>query len=819
MTLYMPLFRASTTPRLLKQLHAHLFITGLHHDPQASTKLIESYSQTSSLHSAALVFKHFPHPDSFMWGVILKCHVWSHQYQPAVSLYHDMLCSGIPMGGFVFPSVLRACARFGDVGVGMRVHGSVIKLGFASDPVTETSLLNLYGELGCLEDARKVFDEMPVKDVVSWSSIVSSYVDNGQAEEGLEMFRLKSSGVEIDSVTMLTIAEACGQIGCLKLARSVHGHVARKWIRISGSLRDCLVVMYSRCGDLFSAERIFRSSDSNSVISRTAMIHCYNKQGWFEQAVKVFRDETEPNVVTIIGVLSSLSGLDRLREGKSVHCYAVFKKGLNFDEEDSLGPGLVGFYAECNQLAYSERVLHKIGRRNLISWNVLISAYVQRRLLNEAFGLVLQMQRELELMPDSFTLSSALSACADSGELQLGCQVHGSCIKRRISDEFIQNALIDMYSKSGCIESAYLVFDTVKSKSVITWNSMITGFSQNGNSIKAISLFDQMFLNCLEMNEVTFLAAIQACSDMGHLDKGQWLHHKLVVFGARNDLYTDTALADMYFKCGDLRTAQRVFDAMSERSVVTWSIMISGYGMHGHIDAAISLFDQMSVKPNEITFMNILSACSHSGYVEQGKDYFNLMKNYGIEPKSEHYACMVDLLSRAGDVEGAYGLIKSMQGRPDASIWAALINGCRIHRRIDMIHDIETDLLEVSTDDTGYYALLSNVYAEEGNWQGFGKVRSEMERLGLKKVPGYSTIELDNRVYRFGAGDTHHWRTEELCGLLEKFERCAEGFDVVSVSGNEVCMSPEKKNVVLNDEKVVVGYGTETRSLCLSNII
>ncbi|CAN1187729.1 Putative pentatricopeptide repeat-containing protein At1g69350, mitochondrial [Linum perenne] len=426
MTLYMPLFRASTTPRLLTQLHAHLFITGLHHDPQASTKLIEAYSQTPSLHhSATLVFNHFPCPDSFMWGVLLKCHVWSQQYQRAISLYHEMLCSGTAMGEFVFPSVLRACAGFGNLGVGMKVHGSVVKLGFDSDPVTETSLMSFYGELGCLKDAQKVFDEMPVKDVVSWSSIVSSFVDNGQVEEGLEMFRMNLSssiGVEIDAVTMLTIAEACGQVGCLRLARSVHGHVVRKGIRSSGPLGDCLVVMYSKCGDLLNAERLFKLMDRNdNVISRTAMIHCYNRQGWFEQAIELFRrDEIERNVVTIMGVLSSLSGLGLVREGKSVHCYAV-KKGLSFDDEDCLGPALVGFYAEFNQLTYSEKVLHGIGRRNLISWNVLISAYVQRRFSNEAFELLLQMQRE-GLMPDSFTLSSTLSACADSGNLLLGCQ-------------------------------------------------------------------------------------------------------------------------------------------------------------------------------------------------------------------------------------------------------------------------------------------------------------------------------------------------------------------------------------------------------------
>ncbi|CAI0394359.1 unnamed protein product [Linum tenue] len=801
MTLYMPLFRASTNLRLLTQLHSHLFITGMHHDPQASTKLIESYSQLGSLHSSSLVFRTFQSPDSFMWGVLIKCHVWSQRFGDAISLYHEMLCSGTSNGPFILPSVLTACAGFGDLGVGDKVHGSIIKFGFDTDPVVETSLLAFYGQLGCLKDARKVFDNMPLKDLVSWSCIISSHVDTGHPAEGLEMFKLLSSrGIEVDAVMMLTVAQACGQLGSLKLARSVHGHVVRRRVQASGSLGDCLVLMYSKCGDMFSAESIFRSKANNSIISRTALIHCYNHWGGFEQAVEIFletmRDKMEPNVVTIMGVLNSCGGLHLLREGKSVHCYAI-KNSLNFEEENSLGPALVGFYSECNQLTYSRRVLHGFGWRNLISWNVLISAYVQQGFSNEAFELMMQMQRQGGLMPDSFSLSSSLSACADSGNLQLGCQMHGYCIKRQLSDEFIQNALVDMYSKCGSMDSAFLIFDAVQEKSVITWNSMITGFSQNGNSVEAIRLFDHMYRNCLEMNEVTFLTAIQACSNMGHLDKGKWLHQKLISYGVEKDLYLETALADMYAKCGDLRTAKRVFNKMPEKSVVTWSIMIAGYGIHGHMDAAMSLFDrmvEMGIRPNGITFMNILSACSHSGHVDAGKFYFRLMENYSIEPNLEHFACLVDLLSRAGDVDGAYGVINSMPFPADASIWGALVNGCRIHHRMDIIQFIQRDLLDVTTDDTGYYTLLSNIYAEEGKWVEFGTVRSKMERTGLKKVPGYSTIELGNKIYRFGAGDTYHWRFNEVCSFLENFPSLArpqQGCSVFANPSNESFIFPE----------------------------
>lgn len=718
-----------------------------------------------------------------------------------------MLFHVTQISSFIFPSVLRACAAFGDLGIGAKVHGRIIKCGFDTDAVITTALLSMYGQLRCLRDARKVFDDMAIRDVVSWSSIISSYVDNGGSNEGLEMFRLLvSEGVELDSVTMLTIAEACGELGFSRLGRSVHGYVVRRKIETCEAFHNSLIEMYSKCGDLFSAERIFGNVTNRTVTLWTLMISCYNRSGWFKEALEVFvemlESKVEPNAVIILGVLNSCAALGWLREGKSVHCF-VIKTDMEF-QDDCLGPALIELYAECSKLRYCQKVLHTIGERNIVSWNMLISVYTRQGLLEEALVLFVQMQTQ-ELMPDSFSLSSSISACGHAGLLQLGCQIHGYAIKRCFLDDFVQNSLIDMYSKCGFTDLAYLIFDKIQPKGVVTWNSMICGFSQNGKSLEAICLFDQMYVNCLEMHDVAFLSAIQACSQMGHLEKGKWLHHKLITYGVGKDLHIDTALTDMYGKCGDLRTAQGVFDSMAERSLVSWSVMIAGYGLHGHIDAAISLFTQMvdlGIKPNDITFVNILSACSHSGYVEEGKFYFKLMRDFGVEPNSEHFACMADLLSRSGDLSGAYRIIKSMPFPAHASIWSTLLNGCRIHQRMDIFQSIEKDLLDMSTNDTGYYTLLSNIYAEEGNWDGFRKVRSVMKRIGLKKVPGYSTIEIDKRIYRFGAGDTSHWQIQEIYTFLEHFQNLAlePGYNVENyVPKNVTCILP-KENTFMKEE-------------------
>ncbi|GLT27595.1 hypothetical protein SLA2020_025810 [Shorea laevis] len=759
MSLYMPLFRSCTTLKLLTQLHAHILVAGLHYDNLPSTKLIESYAQMGTLNSARLVFDTFRYPDSFMWGVLIKCYVWDNFFHEAISLYHEMIRKQAYISSFVFPSVLRACSGIGDLGISGEVHGRIIKCGFDEDTVIQTSLVSMYGERRCPNDARKVFDKMPERDVVSWSSIISSYVNNGQAREGLEMFRLMVlECVRLDPVSLLSVAEACAEVGHLRLARSLHAQIVKREIEYDGSLANSLIALYSKCGDLCTAERIFVYLSNPSTSSWTALISCYNRSGFFQEAVEAFHDmlnaEVEPNSVTMMAIVGSCAGMYWLREGKSVHCH-VIRKEIDPDY-DLLGPALIELYAECGKLNYCGKVLDIYGHRNIVSWNVLISIYAHKGLSMEALVLFVRMQTQA-LIPDSFSLASSLSACADVGLLELGCQIHGHIMKRGHSDEFVKNSLIDMYSKCGYMGLAHMVFDEIRQKSVITWNSMICGFSQNGYSVEAISIFDQMFLSCLEMNEVTFLSVLQACSNLGYLEKGKWVHHKLITSGVRYNLYIDTALTDMYAKCGDLQAAQRVFDHMPERSVVSWSVMIAGYGAHGWIHVAVSLFNRMvqsGISPNQVTFMNILSACSHAGVVKEGKSFFNSMRDFGVEPNTEHYACMVDLLSRAGDLNEAYKIIKAMPFPADASIWAALLNGCRIHQRMDMIKTFERDFSDIRSGDTGFYTLLSNIYAEERKWNEFGKVRSVMRGMGLRKVPGYSIIEVEKRAYRFGAGDT-----------------------------------------------------------------
>ncbi|XP_058081565.1 putative pentatricopeptide repeat-containing protein At1g69350, mitochondrial [Magnolia sinica] len=827
MTLYMPLFRCcSSTSRTLLQLHAYLLVTGrCTHDPLAATKLIESYAKMGAVDSSRSVFDTFSTPDPFMWAMMIKSYVWNLFFTEAISLYHEMLSHQLHRSSFIFPSLLKAASGLHDMGIcGKKLHGRIIKSGFQSDAVVEAALLHMYGEMGSLDLARQVFDCMSVRDVVSWSSMISTFVRNGQAYEGLELFRemVNLRNVEPDYVMLLSVTQACADLGFLRLAESVHGYSVSRDIEMDGSLKNSLVAIYCNFGRLDRVEKIFQKASQMSVISWTAIISCYNQMSLFQEALGIYLQMQESGVkgnsITMVSVLLSCGQLGCLREGRSVHGFMI-RTGIDPDF-NLMGVALIDMYACCRKLGYCEGVFETIKQKTVVSWNSLITVYARNGLSEKALELFVQMRIE-GLFPDSFTLASSLSACRHLGISQLGCQIHGHIAKTGFQhNEYVQNSLIDMYCKCGFVDIAYGIFDKMEGKCVVTWNSMMGGLAQNGNSVEAIVLFDQMHSKGLEMDTVTFVSAIQACSHLGYLEKGRWVHHKLITYGLEKDTYVDTALTDMYAKCGDLQMARMVFDNMTKRNVVSWSVMIAGYGIHGYVDVAISLFSQMigcGIRPNNVTFMNMLSACSHVGAVEAGQFYFDSMaQDFGIEPELEHCACMVDLLSRAGHLDSAYSFIKSMPVTPNASIWGAFLGGCRIHRKMDMIDDVGRKILALEPGNSGYYTLLSNIYAEGGRWDAYGNVKVKMKDMGLRKVPGYSTIEMKRRIYRFCVGDTSHLQTKEIYSILEDLERLAHGQGYISDRGSVLLSSDPKNskdegmkenNVGSHSERLAIAFG------------
>ncbi|GMH28927.1 hypothetical protein Nepgr_030770 [Nepenthes gracilis] len=453
--------------------------------------------------------------------------------------------------------------------------------------------------------------------------------------------------------------------------------------------------------------------------------------------------------------------------------------------------------------SYAHEIFERVEKPEIFIWNSCLKALAEGDSPTDAILLFCRL-REFNVCPDLFTCSFVLKACTALLDILHGRIVHGFVEKLGLRpDVFLENSIIYFYASCRAIDDARVLFDKMSERDVVTWNilitqsvkrsdadeayrlftrmpersvrswtAMIAGFVQCGKPKEAIDLFTQMEEEGLLPNEVTIVAVLAACADLGALDLGGRVHQYSDHCGYRRNVRICNTLIDMYIKCGCLADARRVFEEMKERTIVSWSAMIGGLAMHGQAEEALSLFCKMTqngITPNGVTFVWILYACSHKGLVDEGRKFFDSMSSdYGIIPKIEHYGCMVDLYSRAGFLKEAHEFIKKMPIRPNGVVWGALLGGCRVHKNIELAEEAIGHLLELDPLNDGYFVVLSNIYAEAQRWEDVARVRKLMRDKGLKKTLGWSSITVDGVAHEFAAGDLTHPNAEEIIAGWEK---------------------------------------------------
>ncbi|XP_065864666.1 pentatricopeptide repeat-containing protein At2g34400 [Euphorbia lathyris] len=486
-----------------------------------------------------------------------------------------------------------------------------------------------------------------------------------------------------------------------------------------------------------------------------------------------------PNNYTFPFLFISCANILALNHGRSAHSM-VFKIGL--DNDSHVNHSLITMYCKCGESTYARKVFDEIRERDVVSWNSMISGYLKIGYAQEAVKLFMEM-RELGFECDEMTLVSVLGACGDLGDLNLGIWVEEFVKKKKLEvSTYIGSALIGMYGKCGDLMAARRVFDAMARKDLITWNAMITGYSQNGESNEAITLFNLMKEDNIIPNEITLVVVLSACAATGALDLGKSIETYASRRRLHHDVYVGSALVDMYAKCGSLENAIRVFENMPNKNDVSWNAMISAFALNGRPHEAISLFRSLlnddTCKPNDITFIAVLSACVHAGLVDEGRRLFYSMKSsFGLVPKLEHYTCMVDLLGRAGHLHEAWDVIERMPGKPDEVALGSLLGACQKRRNLDVSERVIKLLLAMEPTNSGNYIIQSKIYANLRRWDDSAKMRVMMKKQGVAKVPGCSWIEIGSEVREFLAGDVlHHFTTQMYRLLIDEMKR--EGYVV-----------------------------------------
>ncbi|KAG5232671.1 pentatricopeptide repeat-containing protein [Salix suchowensis] len=546
--------------------------------------------------------------------------------------------------------------------------------------------------------------------------------------------------------------------------------------------------------------------------------------------------DVEVDSFIIPSVLKACSQVSVAQVGKEIHGFCI-KNG--FVSDVFVVNALMQTYTECNSIVSARLLFDKMSERDVVSWSTMIRAYNAARTLFDGFSqrsivswtamiagyircndleegerLFVRMIEE-KVFPNDITLLSLIIPCGFVGAVQLGKRLHAYILRNGFGMNLaLATSLVDMYGKCGDIRSARAIFDSMKNKDVMTWTAMISAYAQDNCIDHALQLFVQMRDCGVRPNELTMVSLLSLCAENGALDMGKWFHAYIDKQGVEVDLILKTALIDMYAKCGDISVAQRLFSEAIDRDICTWNAMMTGYGMHGYGEKALKLLTEMEtlgVKPNDITFIGALHACSHAGLVVEGKGIFEKMiHDFGLVPKVEHYGCMVDLLGRAGLLDEAHKMIESMPVKPNIAIWGALLAACKIHKNSNMGELAARELLALEPQNCSYKVLMSNIYAAANRWNDVAGLRKAVKDTGIKKEPGMSSIEVNGLVHDFKMGDTAHPLIEKISEMLaEMIKKLKEAGYLPDTSVILHNIDEEEKETALNyhSEKLAMAFG------------
>lgn len=640
-----------------------------------------------------------------------------------------------------FAKLLDSCVRAKSAHNARRIHARIIKTPFSSEIFIQNRLIDVYGKCGCLDDARKVYDKMPEKNVFSgnsiitvltklgfldeavqifesmpkhdqcsWNSLVSGFSQHDHFEEALEcLVEMHREDFVVNDYTFGSALSACSGLRDLKMGTQIHALISKSRYSVHVYMGSALIDMYSKCGSTACAQRVFDWMNERNIVSWNSLISCYEQNGPARTALEVFGKMMdfgfEPDEVTLASVVSACASMLAIKEGLQIHARVM--KCDKFRDDLILGNAMVDMYAKCSRINEARWVFDRMPIRNLVS----------------------------------------------------------------------ETSMVSGYAKAASVKNARLMFTKMIERNIVSWNALISGYTQVGENEEALALFILLKRESVWPTHYSFGNLLNACANLAELQLGRQAHTHVLKHGFRfqigeePDVFVGNSLIDMYMKCGSVEDAYRVFENMVERDCVSWNCMIVGYAQNGHGTEALAIFRNMLASgehPDHVTMIGVLCACSHAGLVEEGWHFFlSMTEEYCLVPLKDHYTCMVDILGRAGCLDEAKNLIDAMPMQPDDVVWGSLLAACKVHRNITLGKYVAEKLLEIEPKNSGPYVLLSNMYAELGRWGDVVRVRKRMRQQGIIKQPGCSWIEIQGCVNVFMVKDKRHPRKKEIYLLLK----------------------------------------------------
>ncbi|KAK1440107.1 hypothetical protein QVD17_05932 [Tagetes erecta] len=567
-------------------------------------------------------------------------------------------------------------------------------------------------------------------------SAIQSLLDFGNLNDAVNL--ALSTPVHFHHHPYVKLLQLCIDKKAYSQARMVHEHLYANGFHSNLHINTKLVIVYSKAGDMKSARQVFDEMPERSVVSWTAFLSGYARNGYDEEAVGVFvgmrRAGVKANQFTYASALSACARLVSLSCGLQIQG-CVHKS--RFVSNAFVQCALIELHSKCGKIEDARYIFDMMSIKDVVSWNSMIGGLAVRRLSNDAIVMFRLMFRD-GMTPDNFTLASVLMACAESKNLANVMQLHGFVLKLGFgSYNSLNGSLINAYVKSGSVRSANQIYKNMINKDTVSCTALIAGYAHEGsNTMDAMNLFIELRQVLMNVDNVILCSMFNICANTS-LGLGKQIHALSLKCLACHDVPMNNALIDMYSKCGEIIDACRVFDEMKEKNIISWTSLIAGYGKHGNGNKAIALYEQMvdeGLEPNGITFLSLLFSCSHCGLTEEGREFFNSMVNkYNILPQEKHYSCMVDLLARGGEIEEAYDLVHNMHMKPNASVWGAILGACSAHGNVAIGKVVARHLFDLDPGKSVNYIVLSSIYAAAGLWDGAWDTRKMMNVETLQK--------------------------------------------------------------------------------------
>ncbi|XP_076884413.1 pentatricopeptide repeat-containing protein At2g17210-like [Bidens hawaiensis] len=642
--------------------------------------------------------------------------------------------------------------------------------------------MDFYSKAGLIDSACNVFNNLNNKDSVSWNIMIPAFIQYAYFHNGILSFmRARAAAFQPNVSTLVIVIQAINKVGDLQQGCKLHGYMIKANFLTVPSLRNSLLGVYANMAIEY-AHKLFDEMSERDVVAWSVMISAYVKGDQALVALRIFKEmlsqfNTELDAQTVVSALKACTDLKNDIIGRTLHGFVVRKGFLN---DLFIGNSLIDMYSKCNNPGSAFQAWKDMPLNNIVSWNSLLSGLVCNGKYSEAINLFKSMQKS-KTDPDAVTLVNLLQVCKHFADPSICKCIHTVIIRKNLeSNHFIVNTLIDVYAKCNLICSAQKLFNSTKIRDTISWTTMIAAFTHCGFPNEAIKVFNNMMQTHEKPNAVTVLNLIEACSCYSELKRPKSVHGIAIRLGFATETIVGTAILDMYSSYGDIITSKKAFNQIMKQNVVSFSAMIAACGMNGLPREALRLLTEMEVhglKPNSVTILSVLSACSHGGLINEGLSFFQkFINSQEVKPSLEHFSCLVDLLSRGGKLDLAMELVDQLADSQSvgASAWGALLNGCRTsHNSNEHINEkVVKRVIEYEPDNSSGYMLASNMYAARGSWDTAARFRAMVRDKRVKVVAGYSMIHVNNTSYKFIAGDNNQLLLKEIHDTIEELHKC-----------------------------------------------